>query len=243
MVAALAVTLLLAAASAEDTFSFIDFFEGEWDMEKTLADATVVHAEYLMKRAPLGLSGQYVEGGTTMNVTVVSHAVNPSIGNFTTRRDGAEAADADITLFEYDLSVQLPANGVRVSMVRARKAAAALRGALRAHRIKCARVASRALRGALAQDADEKTMFMVTSPTTFMLTKDTKEAKISWSGKRRQPAPVAKPKSLLRRYGLQLLLIIIGLVAKQAYDAALAKADAPAGKAPGAAAPKKSKKA
>ena len=87
-------------------------------------------------------------------------------------------------------------------------------------------------------------MFMITSPNTFLLTAGSKSAKKSWSGKRRQAPPVAKPRSLLRRYGLQLVLIIIGLVTKQAYDAALAKTDASAGKAPGAAAAaKKSKKA
>lgn len=230
--------LLLAASSlAEDSWSFVNFFEGEWDMDKTLADTTVVRTQYIMKRDQFGLSGRYVEGETTMDVAVKAHAVKPSKGDFV-KRDGAAMG---ATIFSYDFLLQPSSNGVRISTVRA-SARAAAGAAARSARPARSRVNARALRDIRAQDGDRDTMFMVTSPNTFLLTAVLDEQKISWTGKRRQPAPVAKPKSLLRRYGFQLVLVIIGLVAKQAYDAAVPKNDAPAGKAPGAAA-KKSKKA
>lgn len=107
---------LLASALAEDTFSFVGFFEGEWDMDKTLVDGTVVRTEYIMSRDQLGLSGRYVEGDSTMNIAVKPDAVNPSKGRFT-KLDDTDTTEA--TIFSYDFSQHPPSHGVRISNVRA----------------------------------------------------------------------------------------------------------------------------
>lgn len=194
-------------AAAVSGFSFIDYFEGEWVMDKAESGKPTVQAFYRMERDSSGggLRGQYLEGEEAKDIDVQPDAAHPERGTFARVGEGGQTTD----LFAYDFK-ELGGGAVRTSMV--------------------------------AGEDGVMTTFTLTSPSSFvLLVAGQGPGTKSWAGVRKSPEakPSAKPKSLLRRYGRLLVLAIVGLLLKQAYDATGAKGAGAAGAATPAWAPPK----
>lgn len=91
---------------AQAAFSFVDFFEGEWEMEKSESGGMRSKTAYVMAREGSGLRGQYVDGDKTLEVVVQPDT--PQTGQFL-------RADDNEVIFSYDFAAS---GGMQISHVR-----------------------------------------------------------------------------------------------------------------------------